>query len=126
LNRHKRLFERTIDRDVAVYEALISVYRKVRKMKNRVRGKLVIDRALEASFRVQWELAKGIAEAKQDIQKLSALSIGSIANDLRVATALLKGAWSGAYCTAEINVVYVSNARQKVRLVRLLRKTPKV
>ena len=53
LQARLRSFEATIDRDAAVYQALMQTYRRTRKLKNRVRAKQLIDRALKTSFEIQ-------------------------------------------------------------------------
>lgn len=125
LKKCVRNFEHVIDEDPKVYEAVMATYRKTRKLRNRTQAKNLVDRALECSFRMQQTLAFRIGIASGEIKKLMRLAKGSIANDLLVALALLKGAWQGAYYTAKINVVYINDAGKKRKLMQELKKTPK-
>ena len=122
----QKSFEKVIDTDPAVYASLMRTYRTTRGLKNRVEARRKIDAALEKSFRVQWELAREISQAGKIVEAISRLSTGSMSNDLRVAIALLRGAWFGAYHTARINVEYVHSPSLKRKLTKLLIKTPKV
>ena len=100
-------------------------YKTTRSLKNRDRAKKKIDVALEKSFRVQQGLAREISEARKMVEGIGRLATGSIANDLRVALALLRGAWLGAFHTAKINVEYIHNPVLKKKLTKTLQKTPK-
>jgi len=125
LGQLQKQFEKTIDTDPAVYAALMRTYKVTRKLKNRDQAKKKIDAALEKSFRVQWELAREISEARKIIEGIGRLATGSIANDLKVSLALLRGAWLGAFHTAKINVDYVHNPVLKKSLMKKLKTTPK-
>lgn len=126
LEKLQNRFEKIIDTDPAVYAALMKTYRTTRQLQDRDAAKKKIDRALEKSFRIQQNLASEISQARKMVESIDRLSTGSIANDLRVASSLLRGAWFGAYYTARINVDYIHNPVLKRSLTRLLHKTPKV
>lgn len=125
LRRYARDFASVVDEDPKVYGAVMAMYRRTRKLKDRNKARNLIDRVLERSFCLQQTLAFKISIVRAEIKKLMRLAKGSIANDLLVALALLKGAWMGAYYTARINAVYVNDAEKKRRLMQELKKTPK-
>ncbi len=125
LGQLQKKFEKTIDTDPAVYASLMRTYKVTRRLKNRGQAKKKIDVALEKSFRVQWELAREISEARKIIEGIGRLATGSIANDLRVSLALLRGAWLGAFHTAKINVDYIHRPALKKALMKKLQTTPK-
>ena len=118
----KTKFEQIIERDARVYQALMGVYRRTRTWKNRKHARMVVDRGLKRSFAVPYELALGIRSAEGEIARLKTRAGGSIANDLIVGAALLKGAWTGAYRTADINVRYVNDMKLRAGLRKLLKK----
>ena len=126
LSAIRRFFEHAVDTDPKVYQKVMGTYRKARKLKDRVAAERIVDHALQSSFAFQQNLASKIAETQKLIGKLHVYSKGSIANDLLVASALLGGAWKGAYYTAKINADYVHDTRRKKSLLNDLHRTPRI
>lgn len=118
-------FEKSVDRDPKVYGRVMRTYRNARKMKDKKRACRLVDRVLKSSFEEQFRLASNIALTGKKIKEIGKLSAGSIANDLLVASALLHGAWKGAYFTSRINVRYVYDAGLRKILFRKLAKMPR-
>lgn len=118
-------FEKAVDSDPKVYGRVMKTYRNARKMKDKKRACRSVDQVLKSSFEEQLRLASNIALTNKKIKEIGKLSAGSIANDLLVASALLHGAWKGAYFTARINVRYVYDAGLRKILFRRLAKIPR-
>ena len=81
-----------------------------------------VEADLANSFRLQADLALLIAMAKELLKSVGGFAKGSIRNDLIVSSGLLDGAFRGAVATAQINVVYMKEGKQRRHFEQALKK----
>lgn len=109
-----------VDLDPRVYLEVLKTYTRAKNISDPAKKEHLIDEALENSFRLQADLALLVVMAKQSVQALQGTIRGSIQNDLQISLKLLDTAFSGAYETAHINVVYIKNPQKKTRAEQAL------
>ncbi|MBI4115727.1 MAG: cyclodeaminase/cyclohydrolase family protein [Candidatus Omnitrophica bacterium] len=114
-----------VDLDPVVYQKVINIYGKAKKISDPTKKQQMIDEALENSFRLQANLALLVAMAKKGAESLLGVVKGSIQNDLKISLALFNSAFLGAYETARINVVYLKDSEKRVRAEKALEELKK-
>ena len=102
-----------IDLDPKVYQEVMSSYAEAKKISDPAKAQQKIETALKNSFRLQADLAMLIVMAKEFLGSVDSCAKGSIRNDLVVANGLLDGAFKGALATANINVVYMKDTKER-------------
>lgn len=100
-----------IDLDPKVYQEVMTSYSEAKKISDPKQAEQKIELALQNSFRLQADLAMLVVMAKELLESVGAFAKGSIRNDLIVSSGLLDGAFKGAVATANINVVYMKDAK---------------
>ncbi|MBI4372671.1 MAG: cyclodeaminase/cyclohydrolase family protein [Candidatus Omnitrophica bacterium] len=102
-----------IDLDPKVYQEVMNAYGEAKKISDPEKAQQKIEVALKNSFRLQADLAMLIVMSKEFLGSVDACAKGSIRNDLVVASGLLDGAFQGALATANINVVYMKDTKER-------------
>ncbi len=102
-----------IDLDPKIYQEVMTSYSEAKKIPDPKQAEQKIVTALKNSFRLQADLAMLIVMAKEFLSSVNSCTKGSIQNDLVVANGLLDGAFRGALATANINVVYMKDEKER-------------
>ncbi|MBI4395032.1 MAG: cyclodeaminase/cyclohydrolase family protein [Candidatus Omnitrophica bacterium] len=113
LDRMQQNASEIIDLDPKVYGEVMNSYLEAKKISDPELAQQKIETALKNSFRLQADLAMLIVMAKEFLSSINSCTKGSIRNDLLVASGLLDGAFYGALATANINVVYMKDAKER-------------
>lgn len=102
-----------IDLDPKIYQEVMTSYSEAKKISDPAKAQQKVETALKNSFRLQADLAMLIVMAKEFLSSINSYTKGSIRNDLVVASGLLDGAFQGALATANINVVYMKDEKER-------------